>query len=108
VDIHALTTGYTQGANLGSNFMLPLKTPNIALLVDGGVDSGEAGEIWHLLDQRMQMPVTLLPIGSVSSANLDRYSVILMADGSYGQLGQSGATALKTWVSKGNTKTAGS
>ena len=103
VDIHALTTGYTQGANLGSTFMLPLKTPSIALLVDGGVDSGEAGEIWHLLDQRMQMPVTLLPIGSVSSANLDRYSVILMADGSYGQLGQSGATALKTWVSKGNT-----
>jgi hypothetical protein len=103
VDIHALTTGYTQGANLGSTFMLPLKTPTIALLVDGGVDSGEAGEIWHLLDQRMQMPVTLLPLESVSGTNLDRYSVILMADGSYGQLGQSGAAALKTWVSKGNT-----
>ncbi len=103
VDIHALTTGYTQGANLGSTFMLPLNTPTIALLVDGGVDSGEAGEIWHLLDQRMQMPVTLLPLESVSATNLDRYSVILMADGSYGQLGQSGAAALKTWVSKGNT-----
>jgi hypothetical protein len=103
VDIHALTTGYTQGANLGSTFMLPLNTPTIALLVDGGVDSGEAGEIWHLLDQRMQMPVTLLPLESVSSSNLDRYSVILMADGSYGQLGQSGAAAIKTWVSKGNT-----
>jgi hypothetical protein len=103
VDIHALTTGYTQGANLGSTFMLPLNTPTIALLVDGGVDSGEAGEIWHLLDQRMQMPVTLLPLESVSGTNLDRYSVILMADGSYGQLGQSGAAALKTWVSKGNT-----
>jgi hypothetical protein len=83
--------------------MLPLNTPSIALLVDGGVDSGEAGEIWHLLDQRMQMPVTLLPLESVSSSNLDRYSVILMADGSYGQLGQSGAAAIKTWVSKGNT-----
>jgi hypothetical protein len=103
VDIHALSTGYTQGANLGSTFMLPLNTPSIALLVDGGVDSGEAGEIWHLLDQRMQMPVTLLPLESVSSSNLDRYSVILMADGSYGQLGQSGAAAIKTWVSKGNT-----
>jgi hypothetical protein len=103
VDIHALTTGYTQGANLGSTFMLPLNTPSIALLVDGGVDSGEAGEIWHLLDQRMQMPVTLLPLESVSNSNLDRYSVILMADGSYGQLGQSGAAAIKTWVSKGNT-----
>ena len=103
VDIHALTTGYTGGANLGSTFMAPLKTPNVALLVDGGVDSGEAGEIWHLLDQRMKMPVTLLPLDAVSGANLSRYNVILMADGNYGRLGQAGATAIKNWVSQGNT-----
>lgn len=103
VDIHALTTGYTGGANLGSTFMAPLKTPNVALLVDGGVDSGEAGEIWHLLDQRMKMPVTLLPLDAVSGANLSRYNVILMADGNYGRLGQAGATAIKNWVRQGNT-----
>lgn len=103
VDIHALTTGYTAGANLGSTFMTPLKTPNVALLVDGGVDSGEAGEIWHLLDQRMKMPITLLPIDAVAGANLARYNVILMADGNYGRLGQAGATAIKNWVSQGNT-----
>lgn len=103
VDIHALTTGYTAGANLGSTFMTPLKTPKVALLVDGGVDSGEAGEIWHLLDQRMKMPVTLLPIDAVAGANLARYNVILMADGNYGRLGQAGATAIKNWVSQGNT-----
>ena len=103
VDIHALTTGYTGGANLGSTFMAPLKTPTIALLVDGGVDSGEAGEIWHLLDQRMKMPVTLLPLDAVSSTNLSRYNVILMADGSYSRLGQAGAAAIKNWVSQGNT-----
>ncbi len=103
VDIHALTTGYTAGANLGSTFMAPLKTPSMALLVDGGVDSGEAGEIWHLLDQRMKMPVTLLPLDAVSSTNLSRYNVILMADGSYSRLGQAGAAAIKNWVSQGNT-----
>jgi len=103
VDIHALSTGYTQGANLGSTFILPISTPKIALLVDGGVDSGEAGEIWHLLDQRMHMPVTLLPLEAVSSTNLDRYNVLLMADGSYARLGQSGAATIKAWVQKGNT-----
>lgn len=103
VDIHALITGYTGGANLGSTFMAPLKTPTIALLVDGGVDSGEAGEIWHLLDQRMKMPVTLLPLDAVASSNLARYNVILMADGSYSRLGQAGAAAIKNWVSQGNT-----
>lgn len=103
VDIHAISTGYTGGANMGSTFMVPLNTPQIALLVDGGVDSGEAGEIWHLLDQRMQMPVTLLPVGSVSNANLDRYTVILMADGNYNSLGKMGADKLKEWTSKGGT-----
>lgn len=103
VEINALTTGYTGGANLGSTFMAPLKTPQIALLVDGGVDSGEAGEIWHLLDQRMKMPVTLLPVGSVNNANLDRYNVILMADGNYNSLGKTGAEKLKEWTSKGGT-----
>ncbi|MFN3996817.1 M14 family metallopeptidase [Algoriphagus sp.] len=103
VDIHAISTGYTGGANMGSTFMAPLKTPQIALLVDGGVDSGEAGEIWHLLDQRMQMPVTLLPVGSVNSVNLDRYNVILMADGNYNSLGKMGAEKLKEWTSKGGT-----
>jgi hypothetical protein len=103
VDIHAISTGYTSGANMGSTFMAPIKTPQIALLVDGGVDSGEAGEIWHLLDQRMHMPVTLLPVNSVNSANLDRYNVILMADGNYSSLGKMGAEKLKSWVSKGGT-----
>jgi hypothetical protein len=103
VDIHAISTGYTSGVNMGSTFISPLQTPSIALLVDGGVDSYEAGEIWHLLDQRMKMPVTLLPLESVAGANLSRYNVILMADGNYSRLGQSGASALKAWVSNGNT-----
>jgi hypothetical protein len=103
VDIHAINTGYTSGINMGSTFINPLQTPSIALLVDGGVDSYEAGEIWHLLDQRMKMPVTLLPLESVAGANLSRYNVILMADGNYSRLGQAGATALKAWVSQGNT-----
>ncbi|MDP2041373.1 MAG: M14 family metallopeptidase [Algoriphagus sp.] len=103
VDIHAISTGYTSGVNMGSTFIAPLKTPQIALLVDGGVDSGEAGEIWHLLDQRMHMPVTLLPVSSVTMTNLDRYNVILMADGNYNSLGKVGAEKLKEWTSKGGT-----
>ncbi|SDD48150.1 Zinc carboxypeptidase [Algoriphagus faecimaris] len=103
VDIHAISTGYTAGINMGSTFISPLTTPKIALLVDGGVDSYEAGEIWHLLDQRYEMPVTLLPMDRVSSSVIDRYNVILMPDGRYNGLGKSGAEAIKTWVSRGNT-----
>lgn len=103
LDIHALTSGYTSGANLGSTTMSPLKIPKVALLVDGGVDSYEAGEIWHLLDQRYEMPVTLLPLDRLSSSTLDRYNVILMPDGRYNSLGKSGASILESWVSQGGT-----
>lgn len=103
LDIFALNTGYTSGVNLGSRTILPLKKPEIALLVDGGVDSYEAGEIWHLLDQRYEMPVTLLPMDRVRSGTIDRYNVILMPDGNYGGLGKSGANALQSWVSAGGT-----
>lgn len=103
VDIHALMTGYTKGITLGSPSISVLKKPEIALLVDGGVDSYEAGEIWHLLDQRFEMPLTLLPVGMVNPSALKRYNVILMADGNYTSLGQNGAAALKSWVTAGGT-----
>ncbi|MEP0714406.1 MAG: M14 family zinc carboxypeptidase [Algoriphagus sp.] len=45
VDIYGLTSGYTGGVNLGSPNMMHLEKPEIALLVEGGVDSYEAGEM---------------------------------------------------------------
>lgn len=78
ITIHALTTGYTGGVNLGSPSIEVLEKPSIALLVDGGVQSNEAGEIWHLLDQRFEMPITLLSLDLMQRAALDRYNVIII------------------------------
>lgn len=103
VDIYAISTGYTSGINMGSTFTDPLEKPEVALLIEGGVDSYEAGEIWHLLDQRMEMAITLLPLDAVSATTLDKYNVVLMPDGRYGSLGKSGADSLKAWVSNGGT-----
>jgi hypothetical protein len=103
VDIHALLTGYTTGMTMGSPNISVLKRPEVALLVDGGVDSYEAGEIWHLLDQRFEMPLTLLPVGSINGSTLDRYNVLLMPDGNYSSLGANGAAAIKSWVTGGGT-----
>lgn len=103
VDIYGLATGYTAGLNLGSPNIMPLDKPEIALLIEGGVDSYEAGEIWHLLDQRYEMPITLLPMDNIGGSTLDRYNVILMPDGRYNGLGKSGAAALKSWISGGGT-----
>jgi hypothetical protein len=49
----------------------------------------------------MKVPVTLLETGRVSSTNLDRYNTIVMVDGSYSQLGDSGRDKLKEWLQSG-------
>src|SRR5690606_11619989 len=103
VTIHALSTGYTGGVNLGSPGIQVLEKPSIALLVEGGVHSNEAGEIWHLLDQRFDMPLTLLALDQMLRTDLSRYNVIIMPSGSYNLLGKQGASKLDSWVRGGGT-----
>jgi hypothetical protein len=103
LEIHALNTGYTGGINLGSPQIDVLKKPEVALLVGTGVVSLEAGEIWHLLDQRMDMPITLLPVERIGSADLSRYNVMIMPNGPYNSLGKEEAEKIKNWTSAGGT-----
>ncbi len=103
ITIHALGTGYTGGVNLGSPGIQVLEKPSIALLVEGGVFSNEAGEVWHLLDQRFQMPITLLALDQLLRVDLSRYNVIIMPSGNYNQLGKQGASKLDSWVRRGGT-----
>lgn len=100
----AVSTGTVkEGLMLGSRSAYStLKKPEVLLLVDEGVNYLDAGEVWHLLDQRFDMPVTKMEIRDVAWADLDRYNVIVMVDGNYGRLG-SGATKIKEWMGPGKT-----
>lgn len=103
IEIHAISTGYTKGVNVGSPSIDVLEKPVVAIFVEGGVSSAEAGETWHLLDQRFEIPATLLPVDRSGSVDLSRYNVIVMPNGNYNSLGKSGADKLKDWVSSGGT-----
>jgi hypothetical protein len=99
--IYGLTTGLTpEGIDVGSNYMEPLKQPKVLLLAGDGVSSYDAGEIWHLLDTRYQVPVTKVESDRLSAGVLDRFNVVIMAGGSYNRLNQE---VLKNWVSAGGT-----
>ncbi|MGA0012721.1 MAG: M14 family zinc carboxypeptidase [Flavobacteriaceae bacterium] len=101
IEIAAATTGWSNsGVDLGSRFMMPLKTPKAAMLIGTGTRSNEAGEIWHLLDTRVGMPITKLPMRNLSRTSLDGYNVLVLVSGGYPE---SLSTKLKEWVSKGNT-----
>ena len=102
IDIYAFQSGLDyNGASLGSNTFLSLKKPEIAMLVEGGISGNDAGEIWHLLDTRFNVPVTLIPIHVFNGASLNRYTTIIFPPGSYNSINDSGREKLKSWVQNG-------
>jgi len=104
VPAYAVNSGFsTKGIDLGSRNLRALKKPKAALLIGDGVNSLEAGEVWHLLDTRVQMPITKLQMRNYSRTNLDKYNTLVMVSGSYTQLDSVELQKLKQWVSKGNT-----
>jgi len=102
LDVFALSTGLDyRGVSLGSPTFLTLKKPEIAMLVDGNVSPTDAGELWHLLDTRYQIPVTLLPVSVFNSTNINRYNTIIFPEGSYGSVSDAAKEKLKTWTQAG-------
>ena len=77
--------------------------PKAAMLIGDGVSSYEAGEVWHLLDTRIHMPITKIQMRSFRGASLDKYTTLVMVSGGYPQLDSIQQKKLKDWVSKGNT-----
>ena len=103
ITVYGINSGYTMGVNIGSPSIDVLEKPEIAVLVGTGVASGEAGEMWHLLDQRFDMPITLLPVERLRNTDMSRYNVLIMPNGNYSSWGKSEAEEIKSWASAGNT-----
>ncbi len=100
VQIDAVATGLTQGIDLGSNQFKALTQPKVALIVGRGVSPYDAGEIWHLLDQRYDMTLTKLDTDNLERADLTRYNTIILPSGN---LSKSAADKLTGWVENGGT-----
>jgi hypothetical protein len=64
------------------------------------VNATDAGEVWHLLDQRFNIPVTHLEAGTFNRIDLERYNTLILTGGSYSDLNKE---KLKTWVQNGGT-----
>jgi hypothetical protein len=104
INIQALTTGLTsKGIDFGSSSFVKLELPKVAILAGGNISSYDVGETWHLLDQRVNMPVSVVDIAQFNRADLSRYTVIVLSKGSYSGINASVISNLKSWVQKGGT-----
>ena len=104
VPVYNSESGYSlKGIDLGSNNFRINKPVKVALLIGDGVNSYEAGEVWHLLDTRIGMPLTKLRLNQFSNTSLEKYTTLIMVSGSYDQLGKDEIKKIKKWVDRGNT-----
>ena len=99
VDVYPLTTGLSAGGvDAGSASFVNIIKPTVAILVGTGVSPTDAGEVWHLMDQRFNMPVSLLEISTFNRAELNKYNTLVIVSGNYGDLNKE---KLKAWVQNG-------
>ena len=87
VDFYATQTGLTpNGIDLGSEKFKKIRQPKVLMLSGTGVQSTDAGEIWHLLDTRINIPLTFADIETANRVALEKYTHILLAGGNYNAL----------------------
>ena len=104
IKVHAVETGYNaSGVDLGSSYIKTLKKPEACMIVGTGIAASEAGEVWHLLDQRLQMPITKIDILNIGRADLSRYNTMVIVSGMYSLLDKATIEKIKSWVQNGNT-----
>lgn len=104
IDVYAFHTGLDyRGSSLGSNAFQNLKKPEIAMLIDGGVTANDAGEMWHLLDTRFEIPVTMLPVNIFNAVDIAQYNTIIFPPGAYGSITESAIGKLRIWIQNGGT-----
>ncbi|AXT58489.1 zinc carboxypeptidase [Aquimarina sp. AD1] len=103
VNITGVSTGLTTGIDLGSNQFRALSLPKIALLTGSGITPYDAGEIWHLMDQRYNIPITKLNTEYLERRNLSRYTHIILPNSWNQTMGKNVIDKIKSWIRNGGT-----
>ncbi|MCB0474732.1 MAG: zinc carboxypeptidase [Flavobacteriaceae bacterium] len=86
INFYGTDTGLTEGIDLGSRNFEPVKLPGVALLTGDGVTSYDAGEIWHLLDTRYEIPVTKVDISNLNRTDLGAFTTLIIPSTNAGEL----------------------
>jgi hypothetical protein len=102
ITIYGTTTGLTpKGIDLGSNGFSVLQKPSVIMFTGEGSNSSDAGEIWHLMDTRFKIPVTMVTPAKFSQVDLSRYNVLIVTGSP--DINSGAVESIKTWNRKGGT-----
>jgi len=98
-----ITSGFVEkGADLGSDMVHLVHKPRIALLTGEEVSSLDAGEVWHLFEQEIDYPVTLINADDIGGITWKNFDVLILPNGYYKALEEkSNADLIRGWVREG-------
>lgn len=103
VRINSVSTGLSKGIDLGSRNFKMVGPQKVALLVGQGITPYDAGEIWHLFDQRYDMLITKLDTRDFRKKDLSKYTDIIVPNSWGTSLTKSDAVKIKNWIKQGGT-----
>ncbi|MEJ7708299.1 MAG: hypothetical protein WKF84_00175 [Pyrinomonadaceae bacterium] len=108
VAVFSVNTAFpeTGDVGVGSETVLSLKRPRIIVIADEPVSQTSYGAMWWLFD-RHGVDFTPMTISSLGRAELDRYNIIILPDGSpaayQAAFGKPGVDLLRGWCERGGT-----
>ncbi|MFP4227827.1 MAG: DUF4350 domain-containing protein [Salinivenus sp.] len=97
------TSRSREGIDLGSGNFEALDAPKPLMLIGEGTSGYEAGQVWHLLDTRVDMPITKVDRTDYDRVHLPDYNTMVLVSGDYGFLDEEDVDALREWVEAGGT-----
>lgn len=102
IKAYSVETGFsTSGIDLGSGNFQTIEKPKVLMLIGPGTSSYEAGEVWHLLDSKVGMPVTKVWADNASRIDWSKYNTLVLVSGNYSSLGENTLDRMKQWVREG-------
>lgn len=109
--ISAGSSWVDEGISFGSNDVVRVRPPSIALAWDRPTNARSAGWTRFVLERQFGYPVTVVRSQQLLSADLSRFNVIILPDqagrresGGYASvLGQEAPPGLRDWVARGGT-----
>jgi hypothetical protein len=101
--ITGVSTGLTEGIDLGSSNFRLIEPQKVALIVGNGITPYDAGEVWHLFDQRYDILISKLDTREFNRTDLSKYTDIILPNSLANALSKKGTEKLKKWVKNGGT-----
>lgn len=93
----------TAGPNFGSEKVVQVQAPRIAMAWDEPTDPTAAGSARFVIERQMGWPVSAIRTDRLAETDLSRFDVVILPSGRgyMGRFGEDGAAALKGWVERG-------